>query len=75
STKNVKKKSQDLLDDSLTIDIEDTNIDFYFEEKFDEKPLQFHIKAENIDMEDRLTIKNLFNIQIYKQNQEKTIKR
>ncbi|CAG8772365.1 19626_t:CDS:1, partial [Racocetra fulgida] len=53
---------QDLLDDSLTIDIENTNIDFYFEEEFNEKPLPVCTEAEDIDMKDELTIENLFNI-------------
>ncbi|CAG8661276.1 9959_t:CDS:1, partial [Dentiscutata heterogama] len=72
STKNSKKKSQDLLDDS---DIEDTNIDFYLEKELDEELLQFGIEAEDIDIKNELMIENLFNIQIYKQNQEKTIKK
>ncbi|CAG8672147.1 42611_t:CDS:1, partial [Gigaspora margarita] len=69
-----KVKSQDLLDNSLTIDLEDTNADVYFEKEFEES-LQFGAEVEDIDIEDELTIESLFNIQMYEQIREETIKR
>ncbi|CAG8760918.1 21538_t:CDS:2 [Gigaspora margarita] len=69
-----KVKSQDLLDNSLTINLEDTNADVYLEKEFEES-LQFGAEVEDIDMEDGLTIESLFNIQMYEQIQEETIER
>ncbi|CAG8678954.1 17974_t:CDS:1, partial [Racocetra fulgida] len=51
-----------LFDDSLTIEIEDTTVDVYLEKELDEELLQISTKAVDIDMEDELTIENLFNI-------------
>ncbi|CAG8706805.1 19847_t:CDS:1, partial [Racocetra persica] len=62
--KEPKVNSQDLLNNSLIIDIEDTNINFYLEKEFDKEPLQISAEAEDIDMENKLTIENLFKIQI-----------
>ncbi|CAG8601237.1 32588_t:CDS:2 [Gigaspora margarita] len=62
---NPKANSQDLLDNSLTIDIEDTNANFYLEEEL-----------ENLcNMEASLTIESLFNIRMYKQIRVETIER
>ncbi|CAG8637369.1 25768_t:CDS:2 [Dentiscutata erythropus] len=73
---NETESTQSLpVDDSLIIDIEDTNIDFYLEEEFDKEPLQFGVELEDIDIEDGLTIENFFNIQMYEQNQKETIER
>ncbi|CAG8578765.1 7114_t:CDS:1 [Cetraspora pellucida] len=72
--KKPKVNSQDLLNDSLTVDIEDTNIDFYLEKEFNEELLQVSAEAADIDIRYELTIENLFNVRMFEQNREKTIK-
>ncbi|CAG8659032.1 5896_t:CDS:1, partial [Dentiscutata erythropus] len=37
--------------------------------------MQISTKATDIDMDDELTIKNLFDVQMFKQSQEETIER
>ncbi|CAG8614286.1 6548_t:CDS:1 [Scutellospora calospora] len=73
--KKHKVNSQNLLNDSLTIDIEDTNDDFYLEEEFNEELLQVSTEAADIDMGYELTIENLFDLQMFAQNREETIER